>query len=58
MILLVLPSSIADLLKKGLPPLNWGYGADSILVGERDDVIVAYVDWFEDGFWVLIPPFL
>ena len=57
MILLVLPSSITDLFKKVFPPLDWGYGADSILVGEWDDVIVAYVVWFENRFWVFIPPF-
>ena len=57
MILLVLPSSITDLLKEILSPLNWGNGADSIFVGEWDDVIVTYVVWFEDGFWVFIPPF-
>ena len=57
MILLVLPSSIANLLKKVLPPLNWGYGADLILVGEWDDVIFAYVVWFKNRFWVFIPPF-
>ena len=56
MILLDLPSSIADLLKEVLPPLDWGYGADPILVGERDDVIFAYVAWFENCFWVFIPP--
>ena len=53
MILLVLPSSMSDLLKKLLSLLNWGDGADPILVGEWYDVIVAYVVWFEDCFRVL-----
>ena len=57
LVLLVLPSSPSDLLKKVLPPLYWGNGADSILVGEWYDVIVAYVVWIEDRFWVFIPPF-
>ena len=48
---------MSDLLKKVLPPLNWGYGADSIPVGEWDYVIFAYVVWFKDQFWVFIPPF-
>ena len=56
-ILLVLPSSLTDLLKEVLPPLNCGYVADSILVVKRDDVIVANIIWFENYFWVFIPPF-
>ena len=58
MIQLVLPSSLLDLLKKVLPPLDREDGADSILVGEGNDVIVAYVDWFVNRFWVFISPFL
>ena len=46
-----------NLLKEVLPMLNWGYGADSIFVGVPDDVIIAYVVWFKDPFWVFIPPF-
>ena len=55
-ILLLLPGSIADLLKEVLPTLNWGYGADSILMGERDNVIVVYVALFDNRFWDFIPP--
>ena len=57
MLLLVLPSSISELLKKVLPPLDRRDGADLILMGEGNDIIVAYVAWFEDRFWVFIPPF-
>ena len=57
MILLVLPSSVTDLLKKVFSPLDGRDDADSILVGERDDVIIAYVVWFQDRFRVFISPF-
>ena len=57
MIPLVLPSSIADLLKEVLSPLNREYSTYLILMRERDDVLVAYAVWFKDRFWDFIPPF-
>ena len=52
-----MPSSISDLLKEVLPPLYRRDGTDLILMGKWYDVIFADVAWFEDRFWVFIPPF-
>ena len=57
LILLVLPGSISDLRKEILSTLDGRNGADLILVGKWDDVIFAYVVWFQYRFWVFIPPF-
>ena len=57
MVLLVLPGSISDLLKKIRLPLDRRDVTDLILVNNLNDVFLAYIVWFQDRFRVFIPPF-